>query len=199
MDTAIVAQAAQYSNYLNAGTLVGLLGNRSPTKQPTGDVFPTSDGYIQVTALRDPQVKALFEIMGVPEKLDEEPFDSARARLANPDIVKEFVAAELRKNTTRWWMEHLAPAGVPVAEVRTLPEVVEDEQLKLRGVFETLPSPLDPDKEITVIKAGFVTDADGPAVRSGPPRLGEHTALLLTELGYADADIEAMRSEGIIG
>lgn len=199
MDTAIVAQAAQYSNYLNAGTLVGLMGNRSPTKQPTGDVFPTSDGYIQVTALRDPQIKALFDVMGVPEKLNETPFDSSRARVANPDVVRDFVAGELRKNTTAWWMEHLGQAGVPVAEVRTLPEVVEDEQLKLRGVFETLPSPLDPDQNITVVKAGFVTDADGPAVRCGPPRLGEHTPTLLAELGYTDADIDAMRRDGVIG
>ena len=51
MDTAVVMQAAQYDNYLNQGNLVGLLGNASPTKQPTANLFPTKDGFIQVTAL----------------------------------------------------------------------------------------------------------------------------------------------------
>ena len=34
LDTALVMQAAQYSNYLNQGTLIGLPGNASPTHQP---------------------------------------------------------------------------------------------------------------------------------------------------------------------
>ncbi len=40
LDTAIIAQAAQFSGYLNAGKLIGLHGNASPTDQPTADVFP---------------------------------------------------------------------------------------------------------------------------------------------------------------
>ena len=41
MDTAIVMQAPQYSNFLNQGNLLGLMGNASPTRQPTANVFAT--------------------------------------------------------------------------------------------------------------------------------------------------------------
>jgi crotonobetainyl-CoA:carnitine CoA-transferase CaiB-like acyl-CoA transferase len=37
------------------------------------------------------------------------------------------------------------------------------------------------------------------AVRSAPPRLGEHTDTILRELGFAEATILDLRSERVIG
>ena len=36
------------------------------------------------------------------------------------------------------------------------------------------------------------------AAQSPPPTLGQHSREILAELGYADADIEAMAARGII-
>ena len=38
-----------------------------------------------------------------------------------------------------------------------------------------------------------------PGIRSGGPRLGEHTREILQALGYGGADIEALRAAGVIG
>ena len=35
-------------------------------------------------------------------------------------------------------------------------------------------------------------------LRLNPPRLGEHTAALLAEAGYASGEIEALREAGVI-
>jgi crotonobetainyl-CoA:carnitine CoA-transferase CaiB-like acyl-CoA transferase len=198
MDTAIVAQAAQYSNYMNRGTLVGLNGNRSATNQPTADVFPTRDGFIQVTAIRDPQVAKLFEVLGESDKLIDPAFSTSRGRLENQEMVQSFVAGILQTNTTAHWMRAIGESGVPVAEIRTVPEVIEDEQLKLRGVFESLPSRIDDEKTVTVVKAGYVTNKDGPTIRSGPPLVGEHTEEILANIGYSRHEIEDWRSRGVI-
>ncbi len=198
LDTAIVVQAAQFSNYLNDGNLVGLKGNASPTNQPTADVFPTSDGFIQVTAIRDAQVKALFEVIGATAQLAVPAFATTAARIDNAPLVRAFVMAALQTNTTAFWMDRLPGAGVPVAEIQTLPQVVADDQLRSRGVLATLQSPLDPRHEVTVVKAGYVTDRDGPHIRMPPPLLGQHTDEILRELGFADETIQSWRQDGAI-
>ena len=198
LDTAIVMQAAQYSNFLNQGSLIGLMGNASPTRQPTANVFPTSDGFIQITALRQPQVEKMFSVMGREDKLKEPGFESPDARVANTPTVHQFLCGELQTKTTEYWMQALAVAGVPVAEVRELPEVVKDPQFEHRGVFESLPSPINDSENITVVKAGYVTNEDGPKVHSGPPVLGTHTNEVLQSLGYTQNDIKVLSEQGVI-
>ena len=69
MDTAMVLQTAQVSNYLVNGTVPQLIGNRSPTGQPTANAFATADGFMNVLALRDGQVAALFRLIGREDAL----------------------------------------------------------------------------------------------------------------------------------
>jgi crotonobetainyl-CoA:carnitine CoA-transferase CaiB-like acyl-CoA transferase len=198
MDTAIVMQAAQYSNYLNQGSLVGLRGNSSPTRQPTADVFPTSDGYIQITALRQPQVEKLFAELGLTDMLSKEEFSTPPNRIRNPAPIREAMSQALQQKSTATWMKQLAQTGVPVAEVRELPEVVDDPQFEGRNAFETLESPIVEGESIRLAKAGYVTDADGPTVTSGPPRLGSHTEEILQGIGYDEKQISALREAGTI-
>ena len=198
MDTAIVMQAAQYSNWLNQGNLLGLRGNASPTRQPTADVFPTNDGFIQVTALRQPQVEALFKEIGIGDLLSQEKYATPVNRMNNPEPTVKAVTAAMQKATTNEWMRRLAPLGIPVAQVRELPEVVKDPQFEGRNAFVTLPSPIKAGASITVAKAGYVTNEDGPKVVSGPPRIGEHTDKILRSIGYADAEIAKLREAGVI-
>ena len=198
MDTAIVVQAAQYSNYINQDNLIGLLGNASPTRQPTANVFPTKDGIIQITALRQPQVEKLFTSLGKKDDFEKPEFNTPRARVKNTPLVNTFLSEALKKNTTSHWMQKLSTVGIPVAEVRELPEVVRDPQFEHRGVFETIPSPIDAGQTVTLVKAGYVTNKDGPEVRDGPPRLGEHTNEILESLGYSAEVIEEFKANGVI-
>ena len=198
MDTAIVMQAAQYSNYLNQGSLIGLLGNASPTKQPTANVFPTSDGHIQVTALRQPQVEKLFGALGKTDDLSRPEFSTPEQRVKNTPLVNEFMCNALTTQTTAHWMKTLSEAGIPVAEIRELPEVIKDPQFEYRGVFATVPSPVDENETVTLVKAGFTTNEDGPSVRHGPPTLGEHTSEVLGSIGFSPEDIQAYRDNGVV-
>lgn len=198
MDTAIVMQAAQFSGWLNQGSLIGLRGNASPTRQPTADVFPTNDGYIQITALRQPQVEQLFEELGIQDLLDREEHKDPVARMKNPEVNVQVVTDALKTATTEEWMKRLAVRGIPVAEVRGVPDVVDDPQFEGRNAFVTLPSPISESETITVAQAGYVTSEDGPMAVSGPPRLGEHTAGILESAGYSAEDIDALKNEGAI-
>jgi CoA:oxalate CoA-transferase len=198
MDTAIVMQAPQYSNYLNQGNLLGLIGNASPTKQPTANVFATQDSFIQVVAIRQPQVEQLFAALGESDKLQLEAFANPQARIDNSVEVGQLVAEQLKKATTAHWMQKLTALGIPAAEIRSLPEVMADPQFDTRELFETLPHPLDQSKTFTVVKAGYMLDADGPRVRSTPPLLGQDTTAVLRSLGYDESQIADFKQLGNI-
>lgn len=45
---------------------------------------------------------------------------------------------------------------------------------------------------------GFAKAHHEPAFGLSPPKLGEHTAALLKEMGYSDADVEGLRSRNVV-
>jgi crotonobetainyl-CoA:carnitine CoA-transferase CaiB-like acyl-CoA transferase len=197
MDTAIVMQAPQYSNYLNQGNLIGLIGNSSPTRQPTANVFATRDSYIQIVALRQPQVEKLFTAINAVHLLELEAFASPEARLNNGTQVGQAVAEQIKKETTEHWMIKLSALGIPTAEIRGLPEVMQDPQFDHREVFQTLPHPCDESQNFKVVKAGYLLDSDGPTVRTTPPRLSQDTERVLLSLGYNEGQIAILKQQGV--
>jgi len=197
MDTAIVLQTPQVSNYLVNGDCPGLIGNRSPTGQPTAGVFPTADGFVQVVALRDAQVLALFRTLGCAEALSDPAFGTQDGRIANYDAVVERIGNHTRGRTTAAWVESLTAAGVPVAPIRTIAEVVDDPQFSHRGVLTEQPL-AGSDRRVRLVQAGYVTDSDGPRVPRPAPRLGEHTVEILAALGYDTEGIRQLAETGVI-
>ena len=123
MDTAIVMQTAQVSGQLlNQGNLPELIGNKSPSGHPTGNLFQTADGYIQVVALRATQVHSFFTVLGCETMLDEPAYATQKARMANYDDVFDMVSEILIKDTTSNWITRLVAGNVPCSDIRCIEE-----------------------------------------------------------------------------
>ncbi|MEQ8861006.1 MAG: CoA transferase [Pseudomonadales bacterium] len=197
MDTAMVLQAPQVSNHLVNGDTPGLIGNRSPTGQPTANVFRSADGYIQVIALRDAQIRGLFEALGCAEALADPRYATLEARIAHYDEIVEFLQGRLASRGTAEWVAQLAGHGVPAAPIRTLPDAVRDRQFESRRVFADVPSPRGVGT-VRVVQAGHAADQDGPETRRPAPALGEHSAEILGALGYTPGAIRDLAARGVV-
>jgi formyl-CoA transferase len=75
---------------------------------------------------------------------------------------------------------------------------LENPQVQDRGLLQTFADVPGVDRPVTLTRAGFKLFGADPCVASAPPRLGEHTAEVLRDLGYSDADIEGFRTAGAI-
>jgi crotonobetainyl-CoA:carnitine CoA-transferase CaiB-like acyl-CoA transferase len=198
MDTAMVMQAPQVSNYLVNGVLPELFGNRSPTRAPTANVFATADGHIQVVALKEPQVQKLFAVLGCAPQYDDPRFRTPDARVANTSAVNELLTSRFAGAETRTWLERLIEAGVPVAEIRDFEAVTADSQFNDRNALVEIDSPTKPGRRVRIVGTGYVATPDGPSSLRPPPKLGEHTDEILAELGYSRSDIAALRAGAVV-
>ena len=194
MDTSVVMQTAQYAKFLESGEQPALMGNRSPTGQPTANVFRTMDGYLQVLALRQAQAEKLFEALGFPDQLSQPSFATPEAREENYDEVLGFIGRQLEIRTTADSYQALRQAGVPVAEIRDFAEVRADTQFDHRHVFVQTRSPVD-GAPVTVIGTGYIAGTDTPRCALRPPGLGEHTDQVLLGIGFTRDDIQTLREQ----
>ncbi len=196
LDTAIFMQSPQMTGYLVTGKAPELNGNASPTKQPTSNVFASSNGYVQVIAMKETQVQALFTELGMPERYTE--FNEPTVRLARRDEVHRLIAPIIAAQTTEYWLETLDSIGVPVSAIQDFPAIAEEPQLAHREVFIDQAHHLHPNQSVKVVRAAHVAEPGNPSIQGPTPTLGAHTSDILNELGYSVEQIKAMRDGGIV-
>ena len=196
LDTAMFMQSPQMTGYLVTDKAPQLNGNASPTKQPTSNVFASSNGYVQVIAMKETQVQALFTELGMPERYAE--FNEPTVRLARRDEVHGLIAPMIAAQTTEYWLEALDAIGVPVSAIQDFPTIAEEPQLAHREVFVEQAHHLHPNQSVKVVRAAHVAEPGNPSIQGPTPTLGAHTDDILGELGYSVDQIKAMRDEGMV-
>lgn len=169
------------------------LGNRHPTIVPY-ETFTASDGDFVLAVGNDDQWQRFCAVA----KLDpDDRFATNAGRVTRYDDLKPLLVRVLREHPRHYWIERLTGAGVPCGSVRDLREALSDPQLSARGMV----SALDHTTLGTIRTLGtpLALSDTRPTLRTAPPTLGQHTsAVLQHDLGVAQDDVEALRSEGVI-
>ena len=202
LDTSLALLSPLISNLLMAGNEPAQLGNLSLTRMPTGNVFPTAAGDLQITALTESQVQALCECVGAGWLMTDARFTTAEQRLVHSEEMRAALIEALAEATAAEWEERLSAVGVPIARVLTIAQVVKEPQVAHRGVLLEVPG-AGPDagsegNAATVVNMGFIANEDGPHVETAAPRLGQDTDAVLRELGFDEERIAELRSSGAI-
>lgn len=158
------------------------------------DRYPASDGEILIGVQSDSGWRALAaHALEDPDLAHDPRFTTNVDRVAHRAECDAEVARRTRRWSTRELDARLAAAGVPAAQVRSVAEVVEHEQLRARDRWRTVDLPgastdaLLPPATFTDVEASM-----GPV-----PALGEHTRALLLESGLGEADADALLRRGV--
>jgi crotonobetainyl-CoA:carnitine CoA-transferase CaiB-like acyl-CoA transferase len=112
------------------------------------------------------------------------------------EVIAGLVEPVMRTRTTAEWVERLMPLGIWVGAVRTLDEALADPILATAEVFEEIEHPVAGRVRLLRLPVEFSTGRAG--VRRMPPASGEHTAEILREAGYTDADIARLRAAAVV-
>ncbi|OBB57196.1 hypothetical protein A5757_21515 [Mycobacterium sp. 852013-51886_SCH5428379] len=104
---------------------------RSEYRRP----YRTSDGVISVLVYHEGHWRRFLGAIGRADLLDRDEFRTAAARNDNIDALYRLLAEELTTRTTADWLELFDRIDVPVARVKTLDELFDDEQLKAVDFF----------------------------------------------------------------
>jgi formyl-CoA transferase len=79
--------------------------------------------------------------------------------------------------------------------VLSVMDVLDHPQVTSRGLVHDFDAVPGLDRPVRVVRSGFRLQSGDPQPSGPPPRLGEHTAEILAELGFRDSEIAALSAE----
>jgi crotonobetainyl-CoA:carnitine CoA-transferase CaiB-like acyl-CoA transferase len=195
LDAALAFIPGPVSEYTVAGIPQRQIGNGSVSRKPTAGRFRTRDGFIVLSVLTDKQFASLMRALGCAGALDDPRFKDWAARTEHVTALREVIESALASDDAEAWETRLTAADVPCARIWTIDEIVGHPQLDHRDVLQTVDSRYGP---LRLVGAGFQLAHGGPGIDREPPTLGEHTDQILTEAGYAPAEIERLRRDAVV-
>jgi formyl-CoA transferase len=95
-----------------------------------------------------------------------------------------------------YWQRALEEADVPYSIVANLDDVVADKQMQANGVFVEIDDPVL--GRVRTVDTPLQVEGHPKVTRTPAPRLGEHTAAILAELGLAGQEIQSLTQRGVV-
>jgi crotonobetainyl-CoA:carnitine CoA-transferase CaiB-like acyl-CoA transferase len=174
-------------------------GHDMPTSTLYG-VFRAQDGDLVLAAQVDDAWKrfaALVEQQGGPAGFGTDPRlhhanDRNEHRLEILAVVKPWVAARRVAEV----LALLDGVDVPCAKVQRIDEVINDPQIKARGMLLEQEHPRYGTLRLPNLPFRF-SDCD-TTIRQIAPDLGQHNAEVAASLGFSADEIAAMRADGVL-
>jgi crotonobetainyl-CoA:carnitine CoA-transferase CaiB-like acyl-CoA transferase len=182
--------------FLLSGEVPERMGNAHFVHVPYNS-FKTSTNYIIIACIGDAFFEKFAELLGRSELRDPK-YLKQPVRFADKDYIESIINEELVKHDADYWLARLRTARIPCGPVNDLAQALSDPQVRARNmvVDVQLPSgsvvamPGNPVK---------ISGCDDPAQPSPPPRLGEHSEAVLSDLlKYPVERIAALRNAGIV-
>jgi crotonobetainyl-CoA:carnitine CoA-transferase CaiB-like acyl-CoA transferase len=184
------------SIYFATGNSPRRRGNEHATIVPY-ETFETSDGWINLGVANDDLWRRFCKAAGTPELVDDQRFASAPDRVRNRDALLPLVRAIFKQRTRDEWLKRLDDGGVPAGAIRTVAEVCDSEVLRARGMIAEMPH--SSAGIVKGLKSAIHLSETILDTYDAPPKLGEHTHDVLTELlDYTSEEVAALVNAGIV-
>ncbi|WP_042265216.1 CaiB/BaiF CoA transferase family protein [Paraburkholderia heleia] len=185
----------QVARYLVEGDIPAPAGNDHPTAAPMG-AYEAADGAFNLGVSGAGQWEALCRTLERAEWLTDPRFESNRARVQNRLQLNAALQSIFETKTVEHWVTLLNDASIPAGPIYSVPQIFEDKQVQHLGVVQEA---VTADGQVVPMIAQPVTLERTPAKISSPaPELGEHTDVILRELGFSATAIAELHSSNVV-
>ena len=196
LDAVLSLLAQQVAEYTTTGEIAGRVGNLSPSRKPTADLFRGRDGFILMTVMTEKLYRVLFETLGRPEVLDDPRLADWFGRMEHAAELKSIVEDALQADSIVNWEARLKAVDIPCARVWGIDEILTHPQLAHRDVIQTIDSEFGP---LRLAGAAFKLAEGTGGLTRPPPRIGAHTREVLGSFGFDESEIEKLKAAGALG
>ncbi|EZP84517.1 putative acyl-CoA transferase/carnitine dehydratase precursor [Novosphingobium resinovorum] len=199
LDSSVAMVSHIMQDYLISGNAPPRLGNGGNGGGPA-DLIHCADGIIYLTAGTDEHWRRLTVLMDQPELNNDPRFDSNLKRgKTNRAELMAIINDWSGRFPTLEVQAMLDGVGIPAARYNELADVWEDPQVQHRGLKATTPHAWAESGSVDLIASPLAKMSASPAtIRMAPPMLGEHTDAILSELGYDEAQVAALRDAKVV-
>ena len=161
------------------------------------DVFTVKDGeQIFLAVVSDTQWAIFCRAFALTELQGDPRLATNNERVRARDWLIPILRSHLAGHSTAELGAVFERNGLPFAPITRPQDLFDDPHLN--GTGGLAPLTLPDGRETRVPLLPFTLGGERPGLRLNPPRLGEHTAQLLREVGYSDADIASLHAKHII-
>ena len=171
------------------------MGSRHPNIAPY-QAFEAADGYVVVACASEAIWYRLCEALDRPDLVDDSRFETNEKRVDNRDELESILTDAFADHTVDGTVDLLREHDVPVGRIRDVLAAFDDPQAEARGMRQRVTHPTAGEMELPGSPMQF--SAYAATARRHPPRLGEHTAEVLGEMGYSDEEIDRLREEEVV-
>ena len=171
-------------------------GNLGMNSAPN-DAYRTKDGWIVLMIVGEPIYERWAKLMGEPKWLQDPRFKTDQSRADNGAEISARMSAWCGGRTNAEALGELERERIPAGPVYTPQETLSDPHANARKLFKALEYPGVP-RPVPLVDTPVRLSQSPGGIRKRAPLLGEHTDALLAELGYAAAEIAALRKARVV-
>jgi crotonobetainyl-CoA:carnitine CoA-transferase CaiB-like acyl-CoA transferase len=182
-----------------AMTQYTVVGREAITPDPTARpelIFATSDGYITVGTISDSEWCGFCAAAERADLVEDPRFNTPGARAINATERILLMAEIIKERPSAEWLQRLDTNDVPSAPVLRRGEVMANPQVVARELIAELDHP--DIGRVRQPKPAARFDRTPAAIQGPAPRIGEHSAMILAELGFDTGEIERLAAREIV-